>query len=328
MPWQQTTWGLDGMLYQWVVIAGVLFVAILAYFPDAPPTPPSESASLAAESFSRGFKILLTTRDFWLLAIAAGVSSGFWIGLQSVLSVMLAPPPWNMNDNVIISGGGGAAAMIQSSAWLGTWATVAGVAGGLLAGGVGDKTKAYKLILIVVSVASLGMFAWFVATVFQYVRGSLATLFVSLMLAALFLNATTPLYIELACEVAYPAPAGIVDSTIQLFVNAAALVFQTMGIGPILNAHPHQLAYALPAAVAASVVLLLFVKGEHKRLRVDLGAAGDAGGRAAGTTASLSVGGAYLLDEGLALYAGGGYDADVHAEGHATLQKRLLSVNT
>ena len=69
-------YGIRTMLYIQAEIA--LFVAILAsiYFPPNPPTPPSPSAKEERSSFLQSMKMLLTNRNFILLALSGGAITG------------------------------------------------------------------------------------------------------------------------------------------------------------------------------------------------------------------------------------------------------------
>lgn len=69
-------YGIRTMLYIQAEFA--LFVAILAtiYFPPNPPTPPSPTAKEERSSFLQSMKMLLTNRNFILLALSGGAITG------------------------------------------------------------------------------------------------------------------------------------------------------------------------------------------------------------------------------------------------------------
>jgi FLVCR family MFS transporter len=264
IPWQVNTWGMNGMLRQWAVIAACTAVLTIVYFPDAPPTPPSASAARKPQSFTKGLKALFTSKEFLLIFFACGVPNGFWTGFSSVISVILQPLPWNFSDSVDPS------TMATSSAWLGMWATLCGVVGGMSIAAVVDKTRAHKFTLYVLTIATMFVCLWFLLTVRQYIGGGAAAIYASIILGNVFSNPTLPLFVELACEACYPVSATVVDGVIQFGFNLFALVFQVIGMSSnIYNDHPTVIAYLMPMAAAGSIICLIFVKGEHKRLAVD-----------------------------------------------------------
>lgn len=76
------------------VISVAIFLAILAYFPSAAPTPPTPSSEVTKTDFTVGFKQLLVHKRNWLLCLCCGLVIGFYGG-------------W-----VILSGCGAAAARV------------------------------------------------------------------------------------------------------------------------------------------------------------------------------------------------------------------------
>jgi len=302
LPWQVDTWGWRSTLVQYCVAAAALAVAMVAYFPDAPPLPPTRSAAMGEESFVAGLRQLSGNGAFWALIVAAGLPNGLWAGLSSVISILLAPPPWAFSTSADTS------SLLTSSAWLGTWATLAGVVGGMVIAPLADRSKAYRLMLIVLSGLALAGFALFATTLAGYNGGGNAVVFATLIGGNMCLAASLPLFVELTCEVAYPVSPGTVDSIIQWTYNLGAAVFQVIGLASnVLNSHPTALVWAMPASLLVATAVLLAVKPEHKRLQVDVGAAA-AGGKKPKVVDGLLRGGSGLWG------SGGGEGGDRHTE--------------
>ena len=95
------------------VLVGVLFFAVIIYFPAKPPVPPSLSSAAGRLDFVSGAKTLLKNRSFWLLLLIFSISNGVNWG-------------WSSVQNLIFSGVG----IDQKTAgWLGFGANVASLLG-------------------------------------------------------------------------------------------------------------------------------------------------------------------------------------------------------
>ena len=95
------------------VLVGVLFFAVIIYFPAKPPVPPSLSSAAGRLDFVSGAKTLFKNRSFWLLLLIFSLSNGVNWG-------------WSSVQNLIFSGVG----IDQKTAgWLGFGANVASLLG-------------------------------------------------------------------------------------------------------------------------------------------------------------------------------------------------------
>lgn len=57
-------------------IAAVTLVAVIVYFPNAPPSPPSLSHSVPKVAVARGILTLLSHGRFWIVTVALAVPLG------------------------------------------------------------------------------------------------------------------------------------------------------------------------------------------------------------------------------------------------------------
>ena len=93
-----------------------LFLLILVYFPNKPPSPPTMSSFTNHLTGWTGFMALVHNRSFWLLATLSGLSFGVYFGWLSLLDVILAK--FHVDPT--------------TAGWLGCGATLAGVVTGIL----------------------------------------------------------------------------------------------------------------------------------------------------------------------------------------------------
>ena len=104
---------INDYLFIEAVLVGLLFFAVLVYFPAKPPSPPSLSSAAGRLDFISGAKTLLQNRSFWLLLLIFSLSNGVSWG-------------WSSVQDLIFSGVG----IDQKTAgWLGFWANVASLLG-------------------------------------------------------------------------------------------------------------------------------------------------------------------------------------------------------
>jgi FLVCR family MFS transporter len=260
IPWQVHRFGMATMLSTWAVVSGVLLALCAAHFPDRPPSPPSRSASMPHGAWLADVRELLRNRDFLLLALATGLPCGVWTGLSGLLPLLLKAEPWHMSDSLAARG------MLRSSAWLGFFATIAAVAGGVAAGGAASALgwASYQRALGVLFGTSALLYALFVLVAGGWVGGGAGALYASLVTATAAVNATTALGIELAVDLTFPVGPGATNTLLMMVVNVAQLVFLCFSLAD-------NLLWAMPASCAVACATLLAVKGEGMRQKADRG---------------------------------------------------------
>lgn len=293
MPAQVAMFGVYNMLLQWAGITAVPLLLGMIYLPDAPPSPPSRSAAVQqqqqggalddasvnagggeAATWWQQLYALCTQRDVILLCVSCGLPNGFIAAMMNVLGVVLGSSPWNMTDSVSPS------AMLASSSWLGTWATLFGVIAGIAIGPVSYRLMrccGYRSLLLLLSASMLLCFAWFAATASQSMPGNAATVQLAFIAGSTLCSAALPLFIELACEVSYPIPPALVNGFMQAGYSAGILLFLVIGlVSNVFNDNPILITWLTPVGTAVTLVLLMGVTGLQKRMVVDvpLGAEG------------------------------------------------------
>lgn len=100
---------INDYLFIEAVLVGLLFFAVLIYFPAKPPSPPSLSSAAGRLDFVAGAKTLMKNQTFWLLLFVFSLSNGVNWG-------------WSSVQDLIFSGVG---INQKTAGWLGFWANVA-----------------------------------------------------------------------------------------------------------------------------------------------------------------------------------------------------------
>jgi MFS transporter, FLVCR family, disrupted in renal carcinoma protein 2 len=171
-------------------------VSAVVYFPSHPPSAPTKSAHAqqAAESrmtlrlFFAALLKLFQSRQFWILSICYGMTTGIYGSWGAVLSTNLVAINPRYSQSI--------------AGWMGFSATVAGNIGGIVLGRIADKFHKMKTILVVFLFISALCFLAFTLLSTDHVHLSfedqLPLLFVFSSLGGFFLNSTIPLFFEVS----------------------------------------------------------------------------------------------------------------------------------
>lgn len=177
---------------------------------DAPPSASSNATDRDVTSISllKSLKHLLTNYAFVFLVLAAGCSQGVLQTWQALMVEILG----SVEDP-------------DAGNWVGFAAQMFGVLGGLVLGALAAVYRLrYKFFIVSLFFASAVAFLIFdlsaEATIIPYNFWILA---VTASLGSFLCAAAGPLFYELAVELAYPAPEGLVGAIVAVLVNLFGL---------------------------------------------------------------------------------------------------------
>jgi len=244
------------LVYVQTAATALLALAVILYFPDAPPSPPSFTSSsnkeekITPKDLVTSMVALLVNRDFMLLALVGGLSSGIFGGWSALLNVVLTPIGYTQIE----------------SAWLGFGTTVAAIVAGIVVGRFADKyarhVKAFLLVLFFLSTVSFG---WFTVQVIHFIPSNFWLILVAAILASLFLNASLPLFYEMCVEVTFPIPEAASGGFLTLMMNLGSLIF--IFAADYISAS--LINWLTTGAVAFLGLLLIFLRERYKRNDID-----------------------------------------------------------
>ncbi|XP_048777520.1 solute carrier family 49 member 4-like isoform X2 [Ostrea edulis] len=244
----------DVMLYMYVEAAWAVFVLVLVlvYFPAKPPKPPTLSASVERMDFMTGAKCLVRNSKFWVICATYGISLGVFNCWQSVLDVILKPH--NIHED--------------EAGWLGFYSILAGCVGSVVLARFADVfSRHMKMFLLFLYISGTACFIWFTLLINGTIPNSTYSLYAAIILATLLLNASVPLYFEMACEVTYPVSEGITNFVLTLVNNVGGLVFLLVNMIPHLGTAWEN--WACLGAIASCIPVLFLIKENYNRLEVD-----------------------------------------------------------
>ncbi|XP_033744145.1 solute carrier family 49 member 4-like [Pecten maximus] len=240
------------LLYIEFGFAAFIFLLSLVYFPDKPLLPPCPTASIERLEFKKGLSQLLRNFKFWMVCLTYGVSLGVFNCWQSVLDVNLKPHGISENE----------------AGWLGFYGTLAASLTCVIVARFSDVfTKHMRLFLVILYVGGALAMAWFTIIVNGYIPNSTTSLYVSIILGTLLLNASPPLYYEMACEITYPVAEGITNLWLTMMNNVGGLIFLLVQMVPNIGTSWEN--WCVIGAVVVCIPVLCTMDERYNRLEVD-----------------------------------------------------------
>lgn len=201
-------------------IAAAVFLLLAAYFPAAPPTPPSRSSAVERVDFRKGWSGVLGSRSLWLVCLAYAVPGGLQIGWQAVMAIQFEH--LGVTDTEV--GNVGFVAIFGQAA--GTAAV------GLSMDHFRSRLKPSVLALLAVSSAC---FAWLALISFEVIPYSLPQLYVATVAGTSSFYSCVPLFFELSLMISHPTPEGLVGAFLTGVYNVVAMVFLLVMMVPDMN---------------------------------------------------------------------------------------------
>ncbi|XP_065845353.1 solute carrier family 49 member 4 homolog [Oscarella lobularis] len=243
--------------------AGLAFLLILIYLPSKPPKPPSITAGIQRTSYFKGLKQVLGHKQFWLVCLSYGISTGVFAGWFSVLDVNLKH--FSVQET--------------EAGWIGFYSNIAGAVAGLviswLADVIGRRTKSILLIILVGATLS---FTWFTLLCLDVLPKSTISLYFAATLGGLLLNGSIPLFYELAVEATYPIAEGTTTGLLTLMNNVSCMIFLFL---PLIKVLAKDVRYWMNPVIAGScflcIPLMILFKARYRRLSVDLSPTAEKG---------------------------------------------------
>ncbi|WAR05567.1 DIRC2-like protein [Mya arenaria] len=139
---------------------------VIVYFPDKPPKPPSNTASMERTEWLKGIGMLAKNSAFWLVVVASMISNGVLGQWVTVLYINLKEYGITQNQ----------------AGYMGFWQTIVGCTAGLVIAWFSDMfMRRMKLILLITCEASYPVAEGVTSGVMTLVNGIFGILFLFIM---------------------------------------------------------------------------------------------------------------------------------------------------
>lgn len=249
-------------MYSNAIPSGIFFIMICIYFPAAPPSPPSISSGHNRLNFISGFIEIAKKPSAWIIAIGASIPQGIVIAWTAMMVVNLTHVCSNQD--------------CLTEDWvkhLGIYVSLVSSIIAILVAKASDWMYGFlKLTTIILLFSATLVFSFLCLTsvkVIQFENLSTVKIWVIilLLLGTSFVIATMPLVMELAMEICYPAPEGVVGGWITIWFNIITVVF--LSVFSIHGIGTSWMDYVLPATCLLALPFMIIIKEEYNRSNVE-----------------------------------------------------------
>lgn len=240
------------------LLCAILFFCVVLYFPSRPLLPPSLTSTVERLDIKSGVIHIFKNRDLMLLTISFSVSQGIlgvWLGVMNMMIEM------NINlDPIGLS-------QIQSG-WLGFWAIVASCILALIIARLSDFLAGHmKLTIIILLSISSVAFTVLAMMCLAVIEPTSYLLYLSVIFGSCANYAASPLFLELAAEMAFPVDEAIIGAVMSCAYNLVGALFLFAFFIP--NIGVTWMNYCLVLAPAVSIPFIYLSKEEYRRSNLD-----------------------------------------------------------
>ncbi|XP_042868371.1 solute carrier family 49 member 4-like [Penaeus japonicus] len=230
-------------------IAATLLVMAVAYFPSRPPSPPSITSAAPRLGYRATLAAIARNRDALLVFVSYGLSSIPW---EAVLSYYLSTLGIQQDE----------------ASWLGLIAVCSSAASGLVFARLTDMLYGYALpCVMALMLTSMGALYWLCLLSWGTITPVKWQVYASVIGGMAVNFGATPLFVELAVELAYPCPEGVVTGYMVAVLNFTGAVFLFFFFIP--NIGYTWVVYYLLGSCVASTLPLLLVQEQYARSSID-----------------------------------------------------------
>ncbi len=197
------------------------FLLALAYFPQRPPKLPRPTAPQNEHlGFKESWKLILHSRDLWLLCAALAIPGGIQMGWQSVMAILLED--LGVTDTDVGN--------IGFAACFGQAAGMAAV--GFAMDHFRSKIKTTLLILLTISLLSI---TWLALLTLEWLPYSLTQLYIATVCGVSFYLACMPLFFEMAFMICPSVREDTMGAFLTGAQNMSMLIFLLIMMAPDMD---------------------------------------------------------------------------------------------
>ncbi|XP_042868370.1 solute carrier family 49 member 4-like isoform X2 [Penaeus japonicus] len=192
------------------MIALILFMLTVAYFPPRPPSPPSITSAIPRLRYREAVRSILRNRDLMLLIIAFSIFASVPVAWMSVFNYSLKEIGFGQDE----------------AKWIGLASSFSSALFGLVSSRLTDLAYGHvRASLLVLTFLSCSCFFWFFLMTWHTIPPVRWQVYASVAGGVSLNFAMSPLFVELAVEAAYPCPEVVVAGAALTLENAASSAF-------------------------------------------------------------------------------------------------------
>ena len=230
------------------IIATFFSVAVLIIAREKPPTPPSASADRPPVQleFKKEMKDLIKNKSYLLLVLGYASLYGTVTAVGAVINSLTKPFNYT----------------IQNNSLFGAVFIISGILGSIVTGIFLDKTHKFKMVMISVSIAAVGLMA---AVLFTLPSQNVFLFCINLALLGFFAIPLTPIALGFCVELTYPTPEAVSNGMMLLPSKVYGSLLALIA-GFVANTDPRYSVLIFIGNAAVCLICSLIMKEELKRL--------------------------------------------------------------
>lgn len=187
-------------------------ISVFVFFRAKPPTPPSISAEdlnkVDAEDYDLLYVIGQCAKNYnlWLLLLAFGAAQGTSYAVATLLNSFMTAQEYD-NQEISVAG---------------VLLTVGGVASPAIFGWLSDRTRRYKLLMVIAMVTTT-IFSVFIPLI-EFLPHNAGVVQLFAFLLGFCIAAILPLALDVSVEVTYPLPPAVTSTLCMIASNGAGVI--------------------------------------------------------------------------------------------------------
>ena len=228
---------------------------IVVFFRSKPIRSPSRSSLFLNQqvqnvTLTQATLTLLRDWSYMNLLICFGIVIGSFYSISTLLNQMLEIQQYSSNTTSLV----------------GTILVVVGIFGAYIFGWLADKTRAYKLLLIICVFGTMISMVFF-TLVFDKMNSVLLCIAGGML--GFFLTALLPLCMDISVEISFPLPEAIVCNLLLLSAQVFGIILISACTPLMAHVGVEWVNYTTIIILAISCVLILLFNGKNKRLNAE-----------------------------------------------------------
>ena len=251
---------LDMLMYLEAGIVSFVFMLILCNFPSKPKRPPSLTSTIERTAFVPSLVNICTNPQALKMMFCYSFYNGIISAWFCVMNLTFQDLPLGDTEDIDkIIGHIGFLAIVGNSVSI------------ILVSAFVDKLKGrMKRTLIFIMVCGIICWIWLGLICLEIIPFSMTSLYLSTILASSLTYASSPIFFELTVELVYPVPEEVVGGFLTVGYSTIGMLFLMLFYIPALQTSPHWIPIALMVSTSIALPMLLLVKEEYRRLRLDI----------------------------------------------------------
>ena len=213
--------GVQNLLYIELAFVCIILLLAIIYFPSAPPTAPSFTASVARVPFRSSVLRILKSPQVWIIMAVYSISAGFYASWLQILTTFLEPV---MKED--------------EAGWVGFTVAIVGILAPPSLNFIFQKWVTSHPKLLCTCIMTVGTVAFGIVAISAFFIPALftpTTIWLALITWSGCFTMAEPIWWEMACEAAYPVAESVISGLFTLASCSVSFIYFIIFMFPQLG---------------------------------------------------------------------------------------------